>query len=841
MTTSQTNVWPAAVLIGCSFLACSVCSTVAQDLGGGMLDPAVDTPGEPFSYFANPTDVIGALYAPVASEVTPEGYVYTGFGELMFFVGNPPEPVNVRIKTLYGGYLPIVEYRLARHGVCYHFSLFASDPGGPLAGLPVNFVKVKLTNEADQARAAFLSSAYRFMAPQTTLYTRSDYRFGQRMDLVPKQLVSGQTSYNPAWAYSFTKNAVVRDGRMLYQFPTVPQPHLAALAQSDYGLRTLRFLSGDIQERSARQHHTPQMPMGLVMYRVPLEPSESSELVFKMPIVPLVKDSEEARLVEAADYEDNFRNTVATWEDLVGKRATLKFPEAKVQQYLLANTVFDLLAIDKLGDDYAVNVNKFQYHRFYPGNGANMIVALDYMGLVDIARNCLLYARNAAQPDGRMENPHAPQAHRWETNGYVLWAWGRHYQLTRDRAFLDQVYPHVADCVAWVDRKAKEDPLGLLPPVAIADDAMLAGVRQTGQHMWILIGLLNAIRMAEAMDKTDDVAAFRAVYQRFRDAFEKALAEQLAKSDNVITPGLEGTVAGNHWDNLLLLYPEQLFEPFDPRVTATIRASRATYAEGILSFVWPSATAKRGAADWPDTARTGLPGTEDAGFVFEAAPSLHYWQTPNNAQNALVRGRPEDQQAAVEDLYALLLHTTSTHAPQEFGTVPWGTRDCGYHRLNILPDGAASAKTIELMRNMILREHEGSLVLLSAVSPQWLRPGKTIQTANAPTDFGPVSLQLGCEDYGIDLKITSRFRNPPEQLVVRVPWFFALERAEADGRAATPADGHLILPPDTRELRVHGKVKPDTPPMSFKNAVEEYQREYRRRYEEFLRTGVRPS
>ncbi len=54
------------------WLASAAASAVAQDLGGGMLDPAIDTPGKPFSYFANPTDVIGALYAPVASEVTPE-------------------------------------------------------------------------------------------------------------------------------------------------------------------------------------------------------------------------------------------------------------------------------------------------------------------------------------------------------------------------------------------------------------------------------------------------------------------------------------------------------------------------------------------------------------------------------------------------------------------------------------------------------------------------------------------------------------------------------------------------------------------------------------------------
>lgn len=836
MKMKQRSAWIVFVL-----LACSVGTAIAQDVGGGMVDPGIDTLGEPFSYFANPTDVIGALYAPVASEVTPEGYVYTGFGELMFFEGNPPEPVNVRIKTLRQGYLPIVQYHLVRHGIRFRFSLFAADLGGPLAGLPVNFVKVELTNEADQQRAAFLSSAYRFAAPRTMLYSRNDYRFGQRFDLIPKELVSGQTSHNPAWVYSFTKNAVVRDGRVLYQFPADPQPHLAALSQSDYGLRTLRFLNGEIQERSLRQYHTPQTPMGLVMYRAVLQPGEAQELVFKMPIAPLVQDSEQAQMVQAADFQHHLEKTVSTWEKLVGKKPSLCFPETKVQEYVLANTVFDLLAIDKLGDDYAMNVNKFQYHRFYPGNASNMIVALDYMGLAEIAEKCLLYARNAQQPDGRMENPHAPSAHRWENNGYVLWAWGRHYQLTRDRAFLAEVYPRVAAVVAWVKEKASEDPLGLLPPVAIADDAMLTGVRQTGQNMWILIGLTNAIRMAEAMDKSEDIAAFRAVYESYRKAFDQALAVQLATSGNVITPGLEGSTAGNHWDNLLLLYPEPLFEPFDPRVTATIQASRATYQEGILSFIWPHATAKRDAADWPDTARTGLAGTKDGGHVFQATPSLHYWQTPNNAQNALVRGTPEDQRAAVEDLYALLLHTTSTHAPQEFGTVPWGTRDCGHHRLNVLPDGAASAKTIELLRNMILREHQNDLVLLSAVSPDWLRPGKVIETTDAPTNFGPVSLRLEAHADGFDLRIPRQFRNPPKRLVVRIPWFYELDSAEADGQTATPQDGHVILALGTRELKIRGRIRPETPPLSFGKAVEQYKQEYKRRYDEFLRTGVRAS
>jgi hypothetical protein len=51
----------------------------------------------------------------------------------------------------------------------------------------------------------------------------------------------------------------------------------------------------------------------------------------------------------------------------------------------------------------------------------------------------------------------------------------------------------------------------------------------------------------------------------------------------------------------------------------------------------------------------------------------------------------------------------------------------------------------------------------------------------------------------------------------------------------------LILPSGTRELKVRAKLKPDTRPMNFERAVEQYKQEHRRRYDEFLRTGVRPS
>ena len=788
---------------------------------GGMLDPVIDEPGKPFSYFWHPTDVIGSLYDPVASEVTPEGYLYTGFGELMFFVGIPPEPVNVRIKTLYKGYLPIVQYEFGRHGVKYAISMFAADLGGKLQGLPVNFAEVRLENDASEQRAAIFSSAYRYSPPLTNVGVSPAYRFGQNTGLIAKPYAEGQMPFNPNWQYSFGPGAVLRDGRLLYTFPLAPEPEQFSLSLGDKGFQLYRYFTGDVTgNRDPKHVSSYDTPMGVVTYRVTLQPHESRTLTFKMPLAPIPADSAEAKQVIEADCARQFERTASFWEDLVGKSPPLRFPEAKVQEALLANTVFDLLAIDKVGENYITNVNKFQYHGFCGGaNPSHMRVAFDYMGLDQIARKTMLYSIAYQFPDGSFDQKTATSPY-YEFLGCNLWCIGRHYQLTRDDSFLRQVYPHVVKAMEYEMRTTQKDPLGLFPAyVGIPDDAALNGLRQTGPNIIALYGMPQAIAMAKAMGKADDARRFEAEQQRFRAAFEKQLALQTAQTGGWIPPALEKTLLGNNWDNMMLLYPEPLFDPFDPRVTATVRKSRETYAEGILGYVLPLAIGKKGDK-----------------FVFNAKPGLHYWHTPDNAENALVRGGDEDQQLAVKDLYALLLHTTSTHAPQEFSTVPWSTRD--YYTCDILPDGAASGKIIELMRNMLVREYRDDLYLFSAVSPDWLRPGKKIEIAGEPTTFGPVSALLSAGADGFTVALSNRFRQPPKHVVIRLPWFYEVQAAEADGHVLTIANGELRLAPNTREIKVKGCIRPSAPELSFERTVAQYKQEYRKRYADFLRTGA---
>lgn len=785
-------------------------------LTGGMLSPSIDKPGEPFSYFSHPTDVLGSMYAPVAAEVTPEGYIYTGSGELMFFTGNPPVPVQQRVRTLYKGHLPIVEYSVRHDDVQYDFQMFGADLGGPLESLPVYFVKVSLKNQAAQQRTVFFTSAYRFRSPTNHLSV-VEYRFYQAFSNMPQRLTEGQTTFDPNWKYAIGADGVTRNNRLLYTFPA--EPDQVSQALDDFGFRAYRLFSGETgtNEFFSVTPPDPSMPRGVAMYRESLAPGENKSLIFKMPIIPLPLDSPEAELVKNARYEDVFEKTAADWETKVSN-PPIGFPEEKPQQFMLANTITNLLAVDKIGDKIGQSINKFQYHGFGGCGSTDFpMLAGDYMKQFDVTNKLMLTCLAMASPDGRMGSGNWY----WDTTGEVFWIWGRHYALTHDEAFLRAIYPAVVRGVDWIEFITAKDALGLLPVSTMPDDEQVQDVHITGQNLWILHGLQEAVRLAQAMGKPEDVKRFEAVEKRFRQSFEKQLALQTAQTGGYIPPALDRTTKGNDWYNLALLFPEPLFDPFDPRVTATIRASRSRYAEGLLTYVDPHAIAEK-----------------NGEYTYGYPPALHYWQSDLNAESALVRGGAEDQELAVKDMYALLLHTNATHSTQEWGTPVWGTRDIPLaYPDNIQPDQVTSGRMMILMRNMLVREYGNDLYLLSAISPEWLRPGKRIELAEEPTEFGPLSATVDAKDNGWELNIASSFPRPPQRLVVRVPWFYEVERAEADGKTVTAKNGEWSLPVQTKKLQVTGRIKPGTPSLSFDSTVEEYKQEYARRYEMFLRTG----
>src|SRR3954452_9070852 len=93
-----------------------------------------------WSFIVAPTEQIGVPGYPAATEITPEGYLYTGSAEIVFRLGPRLRPWNVPARKLEDGRYPIVSSRTRNGAVDYTLTTFTAT----VAGQPVNFVRVRM-------------------------------------------------------------------------------------------------------------------------------------------------------------------------------------------------------------------------------------------------------------------------------------------------------------------------------------------------------------------------------------------------------------------------------------------------------------------------------------------------------------------------------------------------------------------------------------------------------------------------------------------------------------------------------------------------------------------------
>ncbi len=766
-------------LVALVLLACAAAGARAQ-----MLDPALDRPREPFSYFSRPTDVIGVMDNRVGTEITPEGYLYTGYGELMFFTGNPPQPVNQRVKVLNDGYLPVVQYSFVQDGVLYRADLFAAT----LDGLPdsplVNFINLRAQpGDVQKPITVWLGVGVRYTSQTNKGDATGDNRF--RRPVTAQRLGAYNqpgVEFNPDWVYGFSGDTFLRDGKVMYLFPTTPEPQRLMTLKTSYNYPQ------DLKPRKLRVW--PDTPVGIVLYKLTFGPGDiEKNIQLVMPYEPVAPDDPLVAQMRAAKFMDYYQHTVKFWDDLLARGIDISVPEAKVNNTFKANLIYDLIARDKVGDDYIQTVNKFHYHAFWLRDASYIVRMYDLSGYPDIARQCLDFFARWQQPDGNFVS----QGGQFDGWGQTLWAYGEHYRITGDRAFGEKVYPSVQKAVAWLQQARAGDPLHLMPATTPGDNEDITG-HVTGHNFWALAGLKNAIALAQGLGHDDDARAWQREYDDFHRTLLGLLQKVTATTGGYIPPGLDGQ-HGQDWGNMLAVYPEIILPPDDPMVTATLKATRAKYQEGIMTY-------------------------GDGAF-------LHHYLTMKNTETEVIRG---DQQMAIEELYALLLHTSSTHAGFEYSIHPWGTRDFDG---NLAPHGWFAAKFRALVRNLLVREQGDDLHLLSAISPAWVQDGREISVRRAPTNFGEVNYRVQFAPGRATLTLDNRFRQAPRRLVLHLPWFMQTSAVTADGAPAKIEGATVTLPVNAKSVEITWTRAPDMPPLSFENAVRNYLTEYRRRYEQW--------
>lgn len=756
-----------------------------------MVSPSIDKPGEPFSYASRPTDQISVMHATAGTEITPEGNLYTGFGELMFYVGIDRVPVAARVRTLEDGYLPIVHYTVTHDGLEYRFTMLAASLGAEqMGGQVANFIRVTIRNPGAKEMHGFLMTAWRYQGEQTTPFSSGDNRF--RRPVVgehPGAYQQPGDAFRPNAIYTTAGDAFLQDGRVIYFFPEQPKPELRP---------TLNDYYNHVAPLDTKMTVTPTTPVATAEYDVVVPAGAERVLDFKMPLKPVARSGAEFDAVERANFDERREKVREFWNQLIAQGVDIETPESKVNQTFKTSLVNDLMSLNKVGDDYVQTINQLHYHGFYLRDSSDFVRMYDTSGYPEIARQVVDFFATKQQPDGNFLS----QPGQYDGWGQALWTYGEHYRITHDKAFAEEVYPRVVRAVRWLEGAIAADPMHLVPTTDVRDNEFVPG-HLTGYNFLALDGLQEAVLLAHDLNHPEDEARFRALESSLRASFLKRLDQVTSKTGGYIPPTLNGGTEGTDWGNLLALTPEQQLAPFDPKVTATLRATQARYQEGLITYHQPG-----------------------------QGVYLHHYLTIKNTLTELIRG---EQEQAIRDLYAVLLHTSSTNVGFEYSVRPWGDRDFSG---NLAPHGWMAAEYRNMMRNMMVREDGDTLHLLSAVSPDWVGAGKTISVARAATYFGTVGFRLqSTSDTTATLRLTMDRNAPhaPAKVVMHLPWFVNREtaRAMANGKALPVTAGMVMIPAgvDEIDLKWQRIPLPKGYPASYLEAVEQYKREYLKRYE----------
>jgi len=749
-----------------------------------MANPNMDKSGKPFSYPACSTDEIGVQNAPMGTEITPDGYLYTGYGELMFSIGNPQHAVSQRIRTLEKGYLPIIHYTYWDGSVRYNVTTFASTlPGQSSDRNPVNFIRVVAINTGSKKRTSYFTVAFRYTGGQNESGPCSlvSHRFKRpSFPNNPGGYFQPGVVFNSHWVYGFKGDLATRSGKAVYEFSTVPEPALRLTATSRY-------------RKPEQLRVSPDTPTLVAQYELHLQPGSSQTLVFKMPVRPIsVDDASAIKDLQSVAYDAAFRQTESLWEKRLCRGIQIKLPEKVATDTFKANLIFDMMAREHVNDDFVQTVNDLQYHAFWLRDGSHIMNAYDETGHLNLVRQSLPFFLKSQKADGLFMS----QSGQYDGWGQALWTFGRYYQFSHDRAYARRVFPAVLRAVHWLEAARAKDPLHIMPAGNPHDDEFDVTAHVTGHNFWALAGLKEAIVLAKAVGTEAEVREFQQDYNNYHQVLFRLIDRIGAKDGDYIPPGIDVS-GGKDWGNLNAIYPEMLLPPSSPLITGTLRRVRKEYAEGLMTY----------------------------------AGRLHDYIGFKNTETELIIG---EQEQVIKDFYAELVHTSSTHAGWEVGPFPWTTRDFGH---DLAPHGWFAADYVVQLRNMLVREQGDVLHLLSALSPDWTRPGDTIAVSNAPTEFGRMAMECRFSSNGMHMDLHPDFQQPPKRVIVHLPWFVTVKSATVDGEPTEVHNRSLSIAPSSREVDVVWTVRSSVPSMNYRTGVKDFLKEYRARYQKFLQDG----
>lgn len=441
-----------------------------------------------------------------------------------------------------------------------------------------------------------------------------------------------------------------------------------------------------------------------------------------------------------------FREAADYWRKFLG-RTTIRVPDARWSDGMGALLGHVALCLNESAPDVAVvNYNVYTRDAVYE---VNVLQKSGHQELASAAIDYLLEHPFSGRVYPEADNP-----------GQILWVLGEQWQLFRNRAWLEKVFPSVGKLVD-----------------------LIAYYRTTGGPHWVSLSSLEFGDSLPVEDRHElEPGRCDGHHPEYTEAFDVAgvrCAVLLARA-----LGRDGRAG--EWEKLA----DRLFREYDRRFGGELDKSYGSYC-----VLWPCRL-------YPleDSGARG----QFAGIGARSPQSWSYFPLAT-AHQGLLAGNRNAGYGTVGDHFdhPRVQGWYTLDEGGRSGTGGWNHVRTTWPRGKesvAMPHGWATAELFLLLRDSLLFEDCGRLVLLAGVPPAWFEDPAGLELEGLPTHFGPCSLKLQPQNGEMVLTLGETCK-PPGGYVLRLP-----TESEAvvtvDGVPAACVDGRdCILPAGTREAR----------------------------------------
>lgn len=449
-----------------------------------------------------------------------------------------------------------------------------------------------------------------------------------------------------------------------------------------------------------------------------LSPGQSAAAWLVRPYRAYKKDIPHLR---GRDWNAEFETAVTEWKALLARAVNVAVPDPGVRNGLYACLADLFIMREPVAQGYLAGTAGTECYRA-PNNAepAVQAICLDQFGYHQEAEIGYRMCLDLQGEDGDWADPEGWSHHWWSSSGFKSWAVIEHYKLTRDRAYLEKVFPRMLASSRYHERRRSETrklvngerPLtyGLMPR-GQGDCGLFDGEDYYGvyypHNFWAVFADACAAEAARILGRPEQ-KELEEIYEKARaDLLASLAAGAILEEDYRWIPAAPGKTTGSRWGALNALFPCRLLPPDHELITGTIRKMEARMSPGGLPI------------------HTGW--QKDGMWVAITLDNL--------GQALLARGEGDK---VAEYLYAVLNHGTPLYSwCEERGQEP-GNANCTGDRQHLFTPVAV----LRAVRDSFVMEENDGLQLALGAARDWLGSGEPIGIQNAPTHFGPVSWHM---------------------------------------------------------------------------------------------------